>query len=205
MNGLLDDRSGAAEEDSGMLAGAWHKLGRWFPPATQVRILTPLVPAYDPRRDLIGFYRFLLPAPTPTGEGAETVPERPLGLLALRSLLNEPAAGRILLGGGVRVESLQYAAVKRRELRRAGCVPDARTAGEQFGKVAIEFHETSAGAASFRLAAFFSGPAERTGAPGPRPRPGCLAVERVARASAGRVGRELAAVLAVDPSSSSGP
>jgi hypothetical protein len=67
MNEVLDDRSGTAEERSGRVAASWHKLGRWFPPATQVRIVTPLVPAYDPRRDLIGFYRFLLPAPTPTG------------------------------------------------------------------------------------------------------------------------------------------
>jgi hypothetical protein len=205
MNAILNDRSGAAEERADRIAESWHKLGRWFPPATQVRIVTPLVPAYDPRRDLIGFYRFLLPAPTPTGKGAETVPSRPLGLLALRSVLDESEARHILLDGAVRVESLEYAAANRRELRRTGCAPASRAGRDKIEKVAIEFRESSADAASFRLAAFFTRPADRAGVPDRRSRPVCLAVEGIARASAGRAGRELAAVLAADRSAPAGP
>jgi VWFA-related protein len=205
MNGLLDGRSGAAEDDSAALAESWRKLGRWFPPATQVRIVTPLVPAYDAGRDLIGFYRFLLPAPTPTGEGSETVPARPLGLLALRWLLEGEEAASVLLGGGVRVSSLEYASAKPRELRRAGCAPDTRAAAEAIERVAIEFHERSADAVAFRLVAFFSPPAESPGTPGAGLRPICLAVDRIARGSPGRTGRDLAAVLAAGRSRQHGP
>ena len=60
-------------------------------------------------------------------------------------------------------------------------------------------------AASFRLAAFFMRQAERPGAPDPASLPVCLAVEGIARASAGRVGRELATVLKVEPSAPEEP
>lgn len=205
MNGLLCDRSESAEERARVLAGSWHKLGHWFPPATQVRIVTPLIPAYDAGRDLIGFYRFLLPAPTPTGKGAGTVPKRPLGLLALRSLLDEEEARRALFRSELRVGSLEYAPAKRRELRRAGCGPDSGATGEAIDKVTIEFRESSADAVSFRLAAFFTLPAGPPGAPDPWLRPACLAVEGIARGSPGRAGRDLAARLAAGSPAPHGP
>lgn len=107
----------SGEADPERLQRAWPRIGRWFPPPTRVRITTPLVPAYDPERDVIGFYRVLLPRPEEGGAPADLVPEAPFGLLALGWLLGEPTLGSELRGG-FEVASVDYDTPARGELRR---------------------------------------------------------------------------------------
>jgi len=94
----------------------WERLSRWFPPPTQVRIVTPLVPAYDAERDLVGFWRILLPRVT-TGGPRDAVPERPLGLTFVRDL-TEVTGGRDAWPEGVRMRDLSYHWDNRKTRRR---------------------------------------------------------------------------------------
>jgi hypothetical protein len=95
----------------------WERLGEWFPPPTQVRILSPLVPAYDADRDLVGFWRILLPEVAAVGPPRDAVPERPLGLTFLRNL-TEVTGGRDAWPEGVRMQDLSYRWDKRKDRRR---------------------------------------------------------------------------------------
>jgi hypothetical protein len=115
---LQHDAADAAQVES--IVASWPKLQQWFPPATSVRILTPLIPAYDPDRQRIGFYRFLLPSPRQLGGRPELVPARPLGFETLRWMIDDRRIAALLLGR-VRLESIDYASAKRRELIEADC------------------------------------------------------------------------------------
>ncbi|NIM01403.1 MAG: VWA domain-containing protein [Acidobacteria bacterium] len=95
----------------------WERLGTWFPPPTQVRIVAPLVPAYDESRDQIGFFRILLPEVAVVGPPPNLVPERPLGLTFLRHL-TEVTGGRDAWPRGVRMQDLSYYWDKRKDRRR---------------------------------------------------------------------------------------
>jgi VWFA-related protein len=103
----------------------WDPMLEWFPPATEVRILSPLVPAYDPERDAIGFYRVILPRPNFDGPPEDPVPERPLALRTVRWLLENDDVATAL--DGVEVDSVDQVTLSRgqrqalnRRLRRAG-------------------------------------------------------------------------------------
>jgi Ca-activated chloride channel family protein len=76
----------------------WNKLGDWFPPPTQVRIVTPLVPQYDPERDIVGFWRIVLPRVSGGGPPSDRIPDRPLALTLLRDMR----------GTGHRIQELRY-------------------------------------------------------------------------------------------------
>lgn len=78
----------------------WSTLGMWFPPPTQVRIISPLIPQYDPRRDVVGFWRIVLPEVTHSAAPFDSVPENPLGLIFTRKLVEilEPRSERLRLG-----------------------------------------------------------------------------------------------------------
>ncbi len=95
----------------------WERLGTWFPPPTQVRIVSPLVPAYDEQRDLVGFFRILLPDVAVVGPPPNGIPERPLGLTFLRHL-TEVTGGRDAWPVGVRMQDLTYHWDTRRDRRR---------------------------------------------------------------------------------------
>jgi VWFA-related protein len=71
----------------------WEELSGWLPPPTRVRILTPLLPAYDPDRDVVGFYRVLLPVARVGGAPVDQVPAAPFGLLTLLWLIDEAGVG----------------------------------------------------------------------------------------------------------------
>jgi hypothetical protein len=104
-------------------------LSKWFPAAHEARILTPLVPALDSGRKVIGFYRFLLPAPRPDGPPAPRVPARPLGWRTVRWLVDDDETRRLLQDGGSRATQVDYPPVTRRDISRHGCrvrVPSAR-------------------------------------------------------------------------------
>lgn len=109
------------------LAEAWWRVGRWFPPAVDSRILAPLIPAYDPRRDVVGFYRFLLPWPEWLGPRTAPLPSRPLGLLTALRLVRQGDGG-LPRPGSSGVLALEYAAVGRREWLDAGCPGDRELA-----------------------------------------------------------------------------
>jgi VWFA-related protein len=100
-----------------LIDNKWERLGEWFPPPTQVRILTPLVPSYDADRDLVGFWRILLPEVAVVGAPRNAVPERPLGLTFLRNL-TEVTGGRDAWPTGVRMQNLSYHWDKRKDRRR---------------------------------------------------------------------------------------
>jgi len=104
---------------------AWPRLAQVLPPAVQGRIVVPLLPAYDPARDAIGFHRFLLAAPRPDGAPPALVSRRALGL-ELLLWLDARAELRPLLTPGARVEAIDYAPLRGSAFGRADC---ARGAG----------------------------------------------------------------------------
>jgi Mg-chelatase subunit ChlD len=83
----------------------WDRFREWLPPPTHVRVVAPLVPAYDPRRDVFGFYRIVLPQPVPSRSSEHLVPPRPLGLILLHLLLDDPRSKQTLRSG-IRVLSV---------------------------------------------------------------------------------------------------
>jgi len=96
---------GADETESLMVVEQWDRFREWLPPPTHVRVVAPLVPAYDPRREVFGFYRIVLPQPVPSGSSEHLVPPQPLGLILLHLLLDDPRSV-LTLSGGVRVLSV---------------------------------------------------------------------------------------------------
>jgi hypothetical protein len=78
------------------IQGFWSDLTDWLPPPTGIRVATPLIPAYDERRDVFGFYRIVLPRLSGVGPPHNPVPERPFGLEILDRLLEEPRLARAL-------------------------------------------------------------------------------------------------------------
>jgi hypothetical protein len=86
---------------------AWPRLARLLPPAVRGRTITPLLPAYDPARDAVGFHRFLLPAPRPDGARPVVVAPRALGLELLLWLRARDELGRVA-SQGARVVAIDY-------------------------------------------------------------------------------------------------
>lgn len=94
-NRLLADGSDGATTRrlTRLVDSRWRNLGRWFPPPTEIRIVTPLIPVFDREQDRIGFYRILLPRVGGQAPPDDLVPEAPLGLAFIRHLLerSDPA------------------------------------------------------------------------------------------------------------------
>ena len=119
-NHLLDPRQPAAR--TARLVSAveshWREFGEWFPPPTRVRIITPLIPAFDPQRELVGFYRILLPQVDSRGRPPpDRVPEAPLGLTFLRQVIasaGEPPG----VDGRLDVRAISYQHPRNRIRRR---------------------------------------------------------------------------------------
>jgi len=104
---LLEDRGAGRDvpELTRRVIDHWDELRAWLPPPTRIRVLTPLLPAYDPERDVIGFYRVVLPGPRVGWPPVEQVPDAPYGLLTLRWLVEQGGMGEYLRGD-VRLASL---------------------------------------------------------------------------------------------------
>jgi hypothetical protein len=115
---------GAPEDcaETGAIQRAWPRLCYWLRPPGRVRITTPLVLAYDPRRQVFGLSRIVLPR-SAGGLAGDGVPLRPYALDLLRWMVGlEPFAvdaaspsapddtplARALRGASL--ESLDYAA-----------------------------------------------------------------------------------------------
>jgi VWFA-related protein len=104
---VLESPGGGLPDLTRIVLERWGEFSRWLPPPTRVRILTPLLPAYDPDRDVVGFYRVVLPVARVGGDPVDQVPAAPYGLLTLRWLLGEPGiTGQV--PGNLRLASLDH-------------------------------------------------------------------------------------------------
>ena len=157
-----------------LVLGSWDRLHEWFPPAVHARVLVPLLPAYSPERDVIGFYRILLPRPHPNFPRIDSVPARPLALrtalwLGRRHLLEQ-------LGDRTpRVLALDYRNVRLLELEPKDCPPPAsdRKPTRPTSKVRIVIGSASDQPDLTLVAYFHEGGTE----------PSCVSVGEVATAS----------------------
>ena len=175
VNGLFGSRDVASDRDPQALAeivlDAWDRLPEWFPPATSVRIVAPLVPAYSPDRDVIGFYRFVLPRPRPNVARIDAIPPRPLALQTALWLRRKELLGR-LGDAAPHVLALDYRPVQKLELHETDCsVPD-RGATTPTSKVRIDIGSARDLPALTLVAYFHDG----------RTDPSCLSVGVVATA-----------------------
>jgi hypothetical protein len=105
--GLLPRSDGTEAGAGDVSEQAWRCFLGWFPVPDRVRVLVPLVPAYDPARDAIGFYRVILPRPAPGSAPRDVLPSDPLGLRAVRWLLERPS-GRDTLRAARGVYAVDY-------------------------------------------------------------------------------------------------
>jgi len=170
-NTILGDDGGDAgrHEMALRIADAgWAPMLEWFPPATEVRILSPLVPAYDPERDAIGFYRVILPRPNFDGPPEDPVPERPLALRTVRWLLANDDVATAL--EGMEVDSVEQATLSRserralnRRLRRAGHDDRMMDARSSLWRAGVMLDVTGAPGGVLEVSAYFgeSGDAPR--------------------------------------------
>jgi hypothetical protein len=127
------DRSAANARIAGNVdeAARWESarsaVDTWFPPPVDLRVHTPLVPAFEEERGVVGFYRFLLDRPEPGGPHGT----RPPWLLATRVvewLLGQPALRGTL--GDLEVRGVSYdrpSREERRTLRPRGARRSLRT------------------------------------------------------------------------------
>lgn len=98
---------------------AWRRLRSWFALPSAARILTPLLPVHDAERDLVGFYRVLLPRASGITQREQVargepppydlVPERPYALGYFDALVAEhPLLAERLRAAHCAVDDLGY-------------------------------------------------------------------------------------------------
>lgn len=161
------------------VAARWPALTEWFPPALDVRILTPLVPALDAERETMGFYRFLLPWPRPPRSRGGLAP-RPLVLESVRMLIGSPGAER-LLRGRARIGEAGLVAIGRRELRRDGCAAqDKATTGAWRVEFDLRVGSSAEADRSVRLRAYYALSATGEAGQEVAARPACWIVDHPA-------------------------
>jgi len=120
-NAILDPLAKEREREFATLIAesGWSLLRGWFPPATNVRTVVPLVPAFDERRRVFGFYRVTLASPGFLTHRGEPLPRAPFALSLIRGLI---ADGRlpIDLRAGLTLESLEHTTLTRAEQEALG-------------------------------------------------------------------------------------
>jgi len=163
-----------------LVESSWPRLALWFGPATSVRVITPMIPSYDIDRDIIGFYRFVLPWPRP-GVKVELVLDRPLGLLTMRWLFDRPGVAG-LLGGQAEVVSLKAEPTKRKKTRGLTCPGPVRTgtgSGQPIlrNRVAFELRRIGSDTERIGVEAYFYARAETPAGVDPN-HPVCFDVSR---------------------------
>ncbi len=148
------------------IMNGWENLGVWLPPPTRVRILTPLIPAYDPERDVIGFYRVALPNPRVGARPVGQVPEAPYGLLTLLWIMEHGNVEMPL--GGLRLARLDYDSIAPSTARRLvngvahSVVGEAPWRPVPTRRVRLEFDEPSGHNGSLAVTAYVSRVADLT-------------------------------------------
>ena len=106
-NRLLSLPEGERRRELDRLDAFWPRLRAWFPPPAAVRVVVPLVPLYDPARDVIGFQRVVLPRVTPSGGPVDDLPEFPIGARLLNRLLADRAL-RSTLADSIEVSRIEF-------------------------------------------------------------------------------------------------
>jgi hypothetical protein len=165
-NALLGDVGERARhrEQAERVERSWSRIGDWFTPAFDARILALLVPAHDAERERIGFYRFVLPRPRVDDAQPSPLPPSPLALRTVRWLLSDPATA-VLVAGRLQVVDAAYGTAGRRELRRAGCTIDEGVAQEPARvELSLAGEAEEERAAPLRLTAYFRGGSDPPGA-----------------------------------------
>jgi hypothetical protein len=174
-NALLDEVGERARHQARAerVERSWSRIGDWFTPAFDARIVALLVPAYDAERARIGFYRFVLPRPRVEDEQPAPLPAKPLALRTVRWLLSDPVTAG-LLAGRLRVVDVAYGRAGRRELRRAGCGIDGGPEEKAKVELSLAGEDDDETAAPLRLTAYFSGGSDPRGAS--EENPSCVVV-----------------------------
>lgn len=155
--------SGSPRENAGAI---WAAARAWLAIPRRARVLAPLVPIRDPRRDVVGFWRVVAPRPVRLlyrASGAkwddvpdDLVPERPYALELLERLLEAtPALRTRLAEEGFRPDLPRYES--RDRVRR----PDAERPYRRV-RVDVGFSRLGTGAATLGLSAVLD---VRNGAP----------------------------------------
>ena len=110
INGLLsvsEENFAQATEIVGTVSRRWEAFRSWFGPPQHIRTLVLLTLAYDPAREIFGFYRVVFPRPRHGGLPLDLVPERPRGIEFVQDLLANPLA-RAKLRRQWKVESVTH-------------------------------------------------------------------------------------------------
>jgi hypothetical protein len=120
--------SGESSPHGDGFASEWQALRRLLFVPSYARVLALLIPVHDPERDVIGFYRIVLPRPSwfePRLRGytkhpewtrlpLDLLPERPLGYWTLETIRrSRPELDRVLRELGFRVVDLSYASLEK--------------------------------------------------------------------------------------------
>ena len=110
INGLLsvsEENFDRATEIVEIVRQRWEEFRSWFGPPQRIRTLVLLTLAYDPAREIFGFYRVVFPRPREGGLPLDLVPERPRGIEFVQDLLADPEA-RAKLRRQWKVESVAH-------------------------------------------------------------------------------------------------
>lgn len=93
---LLDTRQTVEQQRETMRIAdsGWPVLLDLFPPATDIRVVSILVPAYAEDRDVFGFFRVVLPRPSFEARPVDLVPAAPLAFQLVRRLIAEDHPAR---------------------------------------------------------------------------------------------------------------
>jgi hypothetical protein len=168
----------------------WPRLASWFPRADRARVVVPLVPVFDPEREVAGFFRVILPYPEidmrPWFRAAGGFPRAPLGLRTVRWLLERPLLeeelpGQVILGG---LGGLGFGSYERRKQVAAACEAAREDPGygrscaglsEARSAVRLRFHLAGEEEGSFSLLAYF----RETESEGGAREPICAALESI--------------------------
>jgi hypothetical protein len=142
------------EERADLVERSWSKVGDWFAPAFDARIVALLVPSFDAERNRVGFYRFVLPRPRAEDAQPLPIPSKPLALRTVRWLLSDPTTAGLIVGR-LRVIDVAYGRSGRRELRRAGCATGDRDEKMARVELSLAGEADDETAAPLRLTAYF--------------------------------------------------
>ena len=128
----------------GLAEEHWDQWAGWFPIATDRRIVTPLIPVYDPGKEVIGYYRVILPGPGLRHSRRESPPHRwpdaPLPLMLMDDLLRRPPVAAALVGRAL-VRSIDWRDYSETDARRLYLEWRARRSSRDAPRPAFEFVE----------------------------------------------------------------
>ena len=168
-NAILDPLADESDREFAILTAesGWALLREWFPPATRVRIVTPLVPAFDERRRVFGFYRVVLPGPGLQSHRGEPIPEAPFAVNLIRALI---ADGHLplYLRDGLTLEALEHTTVPQTEQDALAYVIADRGDGDSafdsqgvIRRTSVTLSVRSSGDSAVDLVAYFGQDTER--------------------------------------------